>query len=183
MREELDKQLCEKYPKLFQNRHASMSTTCMCWGFACGEGWYPIINALCQQIDGHVSWARKQRARALVFNRKLKRAIAAQNISYLLKPNASTWEIRDAEEDLALERFKDVPERVEYVVVDQVKEKFGTLRFYYHGGDSTVYGMVRMAEAMSAVICEKCSAPATTAQTGYWVNTLCDCCRKELDRG
>lgn len=44
------------------------------------------------------------------------------------------------------------------VVVKQVKEKFGTLRFYFRGGDDRTAGMVCMAEAMSAHLCEKCGA-------------------------
>ena len=44
-------------------------------------------------------------------------------------------------------------------MADQVKEKFGTLRFYYTGGDDRIDGMVRMAESMSAVTCETCGAP------------------------
>jgi hypothetical protein len=35
------------------------------------------------------------------------------------------------------------------VVVQQVKEKFGGLRFYYYGGDDIIAGMVSFAEAMS----------------------------------
>ena len=33
MRQELDQLLCERYPKIFANRHADMKTTAMCWGF------------------------------------------------------------------------------------------------------------------------------------------------------
>jgi hypothetical protein len=36
----------------------------------------------------------------------------------------------------------------------QVKEKFGTLRFYITGGDDEIRGMIRMAEAMSRNTCE-----------------------------
>lgn len=62
MREELDKALCEKYPKIFRDRNAPMSETCMCWGFSHGDGWYNIINGLCATIQSHVDWAEKRRA-------------------------------------------------------------------------------------------------------------------------
>lgn len=46
------------------------------------------------------------------------------------------------------------------VVATQVKEKFGTLRFYTLGsGDERTRGMVSMAVAMSAHICEVCGLP------------------------
>lgn len=41
---------------------------------------------------------------------------------------------------------------IDQVVAEQVKEKFGTLRFYYRGGDEFVSGLVSMAEGMSGFI-------------------------------
>jgi hypothetical protein len=64
------------------------------------------------------------------------------------------------------------------VTLDQVKEKFGTLRFYYTGGDDEIRGMVRMAESMSGVICEECGSPGTQTQGG-WIKTACDSHRGE----
>lgn len=62
---------------------------------------------------------------------------------------------------------------VEQVVVAQIKEKFGELRFYYDGGDDRVYGMVRMAENWAAHTCEDCGNKATKKTTG-WIKTVCD---------
>jgi len=64
-------------------------------------------------------------------------------------------------------------EVVAQVTLDQVKEKFGTLRFYYSGGDDTIDGMVRMAESMSAVTCQECGNPGTQTQGG-WIKTVCE---------
>ena len=64
-------------------------------------------------------------------------------------------------------------EVVPQVVLEQVKEKFGTLRFYYQGGDEYVHGLVSLAESMSAHICEDCGDTGTT-RGGGWVRTLCD---------
>ena len=47
-------------------------------------------------------------------------------------------------------------EVVPQVTLDQVKEKFGSLRFYITGGDDYIRGMVTMAETMSGVTCEVC---------------------------
>ncbi len=56
MRDELDKQLCEKYPKIFRDRNAPMNETCMCWGFSHGDGWYKILDSLCAQIQNYIDW-------------------------------------------------------------------------------------------------------------------------------
>ena len=62
---------------------------------------------------------------------------------------------------------------VEQVVADQIKEKFGTLRFYYSGGDEHIAGMVAMAESMSSVTCEDCGKPGRSRGFG-WITTVCD---------
>lgn len=143
MKKELDQQLCKKYPLLFKNRNASMMETLMCWGFEHGDGWYNIINALCNNMQSHIDWSHKQNA----------------------------WDLKWNQEHPDEQR--PVREPVAQVVVIQVKEKFGSLRFYYQGGDDTISGMVRMAESMSAVMCEECGAPAETRGPG-WIRTLCE---------
>jgi hypothetical protein len=64
-------------------------------------------------------------------------------------------------------------EVVPQVVVEQIKEKFGGLRFYYQGGDEQVHGMVRMAEAWAGIACEECGGIGKR-RGGGWVRTLCD---------
>lgn len=64
-------------------------------------------------------------------------------------------------------------EVVEQVVVEQIKEKFGGLRFYYQGGDEQIHGMVRMAEAFAGSLCEDCGGIGKR-RAGGWVRTLCD---------
>lgn len=69
-------------------------------------------------------------------------------------------------------------EVVAQVTLDQVKEKFGTLRFYYSGGDDYIDGLVTMAESMSGVTCEECGLPGTQTQGG-WIKTACAAHRVE----
>ena len=66
-------------------------------------------------------------------------------------------------------------EVVPQVTLDQVKEKFGTLRFYYTGGDDYISGMVTMAESMSGVTCESCGLPGER-KGGGWIKTICEPC-------
>ena len=64
----------------------------------------------------------------------------------------------------------------------QVKEKFGTLRFYYSGGNDTIDGMVQMAESFSGHICEGCGNLGSTQGNG-WVRTECESCRNVRQKG
>lgn len=73
-----------------------------------------------------------------------------------------------------------IPDEISQVTVSQVKEKYGDLRFYYEGGDSKIDGMVRMAEAMSAVTCEVCGDVGKMRGHG-WYYTACDKHAREED--
>lgn len=54
MDSELDALLCRRYPTIFRDRHASENRTAMCWGFACGDGWFGLIDTLCAEIQRRV---------------------------------------------------------------------------------------------------------------------------------
>jgi hypothetical protein len=142
MRLELDKLLCEKYPKMMVNRNKNMQETCMCWGFECGDGWFNILDQLMSNIQHHIDWNNQN------FEKGYK-------------------------------QYKQVAQ----VTLDQVKEKFGTLRFYYSGGDDIIDGMVRMAESMSGCTCEECGNIGKS-RGGGWIHTYCDPCEeaRELAR-
>ena len=114
--ETFSKHMEKTYPKMFSNKYG---------GFAVGAGWWPIIEALCANIQSHIDWRNRE------------------------------------------------SETVSQVVVEQIKEKFGGLRFYYQGGDEQIHGMVRMAEAWANVSCEECGNPGSR-RSGGWIRTLCD---------
>lgn len=178
MDSKLDKALCEKYPKIFCNRHSSPQETLMCFGFECGDGWYTILNNLCRAIQRRVDSSRRSRCAALKYNRALKRAISLNDASPLVKyfcgdKPVSDWDIKSAKEQLRKETYRVVNDACPQVVAVQVKEKFGGLRFYYQGGDDYVYGLVTFAEMMSESTCEVCG-DAGKSRGGPWVVTACD---------
>ena len=57
--------------------------------------------------------------------------------------------------------------------VVQVKEKFGTLRFYANQIDERAAAYIDFAEHMSGKICEVCGAPGTRGGK-VWIKTLCE---------
>lgn len=65
------------------------------------------------------------------------------------------------------------------VKVKVVKEKFGTLRFQFLGGDDYLRGAAAMAAAASATICEMCGAPGETVRNPV-IATLCPRCVESL---
>jgi hypothetical protein len=65
------------------------------------------------------------------------------------------------------------------ITITQIKEKFGSLRFYYDGGDELISGMVWLAEYQSHFICEGCGTPAIVSKNKHgWLSTNCKKCAK-----
>lgn len=59
----------------------------------------------------------------------------------------------------------------------QVKEKFGTLRFYAAGGTPEISKRIIAAEWESSKTCESCGSKENVTSEGAWVTTLCGKCR------
>src|SRR5690554_1975647 len=109
MSPQLDKKLVREHPTLFASRYAPMSDTAMCWGFACGDGWYEIIKEAADKLE----------------------------------PILRSCKERDPE-----------GWKLGYYRASQVKEKYGTLRFYLTAAPDEAYMIVDELERKSAQICE-----------------------------
>lgn len=185
MKKELDELLCKRYPKIFRDRHGDMRTTAMCWGFDIGDGWFNIIDQMCRNMQWHIDHSRKDRARALRYNRAVKRAMNG-DLEPLIKYHtygkglrAREYAIKYANEDVERGlKLREVREACPQIIATQVKEKFGTLRFYYYGGDDYCRGVESLADSMSAVTCEVCGNPGKLLTQG-WHRTLCETHAKE----
>tara|TARA_R110000824_G_scaffold89748_4_gene219784 strand:+ start:2091 stop:2492 length:402 start_codon:yes stop_codon:yes gene_type:complete len=132
MTPELQNSLYERYPKIFRQKDMSIQETCMCWGICTGDGWYDIINMLCNAIQHRIE----------------------------SKSNS------------------ELP--IQSVEATQVKEKWGSLRFYYEGGDEYIEGLVSMAELLSSVTCLSCGA--STADRQERRNICSNCLTTRIDR-
>jgi hypothetical protein len=174
MKKELDELLCKKYPEMLVNRYKPMQETCMCWGFEVGDGWFNILDQLMGNIQHHINWSIKQHTNAIQNNEMIAQCKAGVFDMFEKEYNhiANTEYKEKRLTEIIEGDFREVPNIVHQVTLDQVKEKFGTLRFYYTGGDDIIDGMVRMAESMSGVTCEECGNVGTTVGSG-WLTTTC----------
>jgi len=148
-------ELIQKYPLIFQVRGGhELEPFCM-FGVECGDGWIPLLDTLCYQIQSYIDYR-------VEFNKRI------------IERNKEADPEGQIDQQMV---FEYIPQ----VTVTQVKEKYGTLRFYYDGGDETIDGMVRMAEAMSAITCEACGNLGKF-RGKYWFYTACDEHSKEEDK-
>lgn len=153
----LDAQLCQQYPLIFKNRHGSPRETLMCFGFEVGDGWFDLIDTTCALLCDRYHRAktdyerlRKYEGLAPYKGGEVVTAVAVEKARLSMSQAAET-----------------VP------VAIQIKEKYGTLRFYVDGGDTTAQAYIDFAEAYSARLCDVCGAPGKTTGKG-WVQTRCE---------
>ncbi|MDE2166231.1 MAG: hypothetical protein KGJ66_07825 [Alphaproteobacteria bacterium] len=128
MSPELERELVNKYPKLFDDYGTAPSHSPMAFGFECGDGWFDLLDTLCGELAA-------------------------------LGPCGGDG---DAHPLRAM----------------QVKEKYGTLRFYLGPATDEALALVAFAEALSARICETCGNKGRTRGT-TWLKTLCDPCAEK----
>lgn len=78
--------------------------------------------------------------------------------------------------DIKIKNLKtDEEKEALQINANQIKQKYGTLRYYYSGGDDYIAGLIQMAEAMSGRICENCGDKATNRTRG-WIRNICNGC-------
>ena len=172
MNAELEQKLFTKYPKIFRDTNKSPQESCMAFGLEVGDGWYNLIDVLCEAV------------------------------TYTFTTSVEV----DAEDGkrLAIDPYTDRDGKTMYffnvkppqVVADQVKEKFGTLRFYYHLEYSEdnlslvetkkypkldainqryadyIDGIVHFADIASARTCEVSGAEGEMHSRKGWFKTL-----------
>ncbi len=54
MKQELQEKLFRHFPEIFVGRHKTLQESLMPFGIECGDGWEPLIRALCEYIDFQV---------------------------------------------------------------------------------------------------------------------------------
>ena len=165
MTPELSQHIREKYPKIFSH-YCELNID---------DGWFDILDMLCANIQSHVDRSRRDRHDILLYNRALSRAIRGDFSTY---ERLNPWLKKGVSEDLEdIEpQLKIAPYACQQVVASQIKEKFGTLRFYHTGGDEVVDGMVRLAEALTSKVCENCGCPGESRSNkkNRWIRVLCE---------
>lgn len=48
-----EKEIFEKYPKIFADKDKPKTESCMCWGVKVPKEWYPILDDLCYAMQNH----------------------------------------------------------------------------------------------------------------------------------
>lgn len=167
MRKEYDDSLVNNYPNLYKDRFISMQNTSMCWGFECGDGWFSIINNLSQKLEKLILEIPKLSIREVFSICNFLQAIKflfLWSIQRVLKTNFRFVEYISTELNIR-----------QHYRASQVKEKFGSLRFYMNYSTPEMDKLIDEAEKESALTCEECGKSGKPRSKGKgWLYTACN---------
>lgn len=51
MKKELQQKLFSRFPGIFRDKDKTPQETSMCWGIACGDGWFHLLWSLCEDLE------------------------------------------------------------------------------------------------------------------------------------
>lgn len=178
MTEELDKKLVEKYPKIFADRYKDKRETAMCWGFECDDGWYWLIDNLCNSIQEYTDNNGVGMRIKNKFIRYCVKSLSNIRDEFMKSDSKFLYNVGCKIKHSYIVKLTSKFNQEEYIkipqfVASQVKEKFGSLRFYGDGGDDVIDGMIWLAEIQSFNMCEKCGSIDDVSRTRGWIKVLC----------
>ena len=179
MKKELDDKLVGEFPLLYKDRNASMQVTAMCWGFACGDGWFDIIWDLSSKLEPVIKKYIKDNpnsAECVTCGCKKDRHYGSQtdNVGKCLAIHTDP----DSEELPPGNYHACFCEKYDghYPKAAQVKEKYGDLCFYMTLYTDEIRSLIRAAVKLSQKTCESCGNPGEESFKNGWVSTLCESC-------
>lgn len=188
---ELTNKLFAAHPKLLGHLEQTSQ------GIEHADGWFDILDRLFFDIQDYINQQATHRSFCISYNHAVTQAIAGNEIElrtyYIHRHNAAMYEngeskefldeIKDMvvpgwldsfiESDIKHARLINIPDAIEQVVVVQVKEKFGSLRVYYDGGDATVDRMIESAALMAETTCEVCGIDGVLQDVNGWQRVVC----------
>lgn len=73
---------------------------------------------------------------------------------------------------------------IEQVICEQMKEKFGGLRFYTNSASDEIYNIISKYENKSRKICQECGCEDCKVYNtkGSWIRFICELCAIKLNK-
>jgi hypothetical protein len=187
MKTELENKIFEKYDKIFRNRTKPMSQTCMCWGLACGDGWYHILDYLCKNLQ-----EVEKKYDVQVIADQIKQKFGGLRFYYHVE-HGERWSYKPKFIKRYIFNILNKIQKFKYFTVDTSDE------WYLDGKKTTrerkgnwstnnqinAYNCVKdlidyhigVAENMCDITCESCGITGASQNESGWISTLCEKCK------
>ena len=166
MRNELQQKLFDKYPDMFGERHLDMSQTCMCWGIETNDGWYHILDYMCNELK-----KLQEKYDLKIIFRQVKEKYGTLRVYHHIEYGGRWGKSGDGLRT-TFEGAETVPhKRLGWSISGKNMQVSEIL--------DLIEDMINTAEIMSSIICERCGMTGASPTEGMWITTLCDKCKED----
>lgn len=160
MTKELELQLVKKYPDLFVDYGGDMRQTCMAWGIEASDGWYRIIDNLCEMLQSKTQKPWIVLKKEFQTNKKVCAEVLTSPTIKFAQVKSKFATLR-AYLNTEFSPYEDKFDEQDY----NKKEE------YWRG---QISGIVAFAELLSSQTCEVTGKPGKLRTDIGWIKTLCD---------
>ena len=164
--EDWSQRMSEKYPNVNWGVDSIMIS-----GLPCG--WESIGEELLKSINDYTVTERRVPDGSLVYHLKTAVNVVTEKCLKLVNP---FLKVRFRAKLANKLRIYTYPHYVSTyppkVTIEQIKEKFASLRVYHSGGDDHVKGMIFMAESMCSHTCQSTGGPGVFTNINGWGSIL-----------
>jgi hypothetical protein len=165
MDKQLEMKLVKKYPIIFKDYGGDIRKTCMGWGLECGDGWFKLINEMCEDVTKLIKGKNieiiaiqvKEKFGGLRFY-----YVTDHKITIISKLNSLIKQF------MFSNKFGK-----QYWLITDFRKRFWKTTY------EKISDRIREAELDSYKICDICGNPGKR-RGGDWIKTLCDNCRKMI---
>jgi len=158
MNADLQKYLIDKYPKILGIKEENVKHCYGMFGFECGDGWFLHLDRMFSHIQSEIDYSESN----------------YENLKYMY--NKLSWyrKIHSIYKRSRYHYLRNKQTPIPQVTAVQIKQKFGTLRFYYTGGDERIAQIVEFYELYTQYICEDCGTNVDVGYTSGWIRNICE---------
>jgi hypothetical protein len=157
MNDELTKYLVEKYPKILKQSDVNKDHCYGLFGIECSDGWFLHLDRMFNSIQSMIDFSESNYEN---LQRHYNKLPWYKKLMSLYKRSRYHY-------------FRNNQTPIPQVTALQIKEKFGTLRFYYTGGDERLTPIVDFYESYTQYICEDCGSTVDVGSTSGWIRNVC----------
>ncbi len=167
MDKKLEEKLVERYPIVFKDYGGDIRRTCMGWGMSCGDGWFQLIDKLCEDITNLIGDKDIK-----VIATQVKEKFGGLRFYYHVSEKPSLLsKLNSSIQSFMFSRKLGK----EYWSIVDFRKKF------YRTAYEKISDIIDKAEENSYKICEVCGRPGEAR--GGWIKTTCEFCDKQFKEG
>jgi len=167
MSPELENQLIEKYPVLFEEHSKPITQSCMAFGCEFSDGWYKLLDELCEYLT------KLSKQTMLLKLKKEYHTDENRGFMYVKYPTVSFSQVKEKFGLMRIYWNSNSSDSWEEICekIDQTDREDAFNKYF-----DRVQNAIDYVEFLSSKVCENCGQPGNADSKG-WIKVRCKNCK------